>query len=72
MYRLLYHSQNDFKLEQIGVNQSSIDLNHDSVSLIKFSPGPCFELEWISTTQSQVQLKNLKKKKKVIEAININ
>ena len=40
------------------MNQSSMDLNHDSVSLIEFSPGPCFELEWISTSHSQVKLKN--------------
>ena len=47
------------------MNQSSMDLNHDSVSLIKFSPGPCFELERISTKSFQSQVKKnffLKKK----------
>ena len=53
------------KLEQISTNQSSMDLHQDSVSLIEFSPGPCFELEWISMSHSQVKLKNffLKKNK---------
>ena len=45
------------------MNQSSMDLNHDSVSLIEFSPGPCFELEWISMSHSQVKLKNFFLKK---------
>ena len=40
------------------MNQSSMDLNHDSVSLIEFLPGPCFELERISMSHSQVKLKN--------------
>ena len=52
------------------MNQSSMDLNHDSVSFIEFSPDPGFELERISTNHSKVKLKNffffLKK------AININ
>ena len=48
MYHLLYHSQNDLKLEQIGTNQSSTDLKHDSVLLIEFSPSPCFVLKQIS------------------------
>ena len=50
------------------MNQSSMDLNQDSVSLIEFSPGPCFELERISTNHSQVKLKNfffLKKEEKI-------
>ena len=55
------------------MNQSSMDLNHDSVLLIEFSPGPCFELERISTKSFPSQVK--KKfffKKKIIKAININ
>ena len=49
------------------MNQSSMDLNHDSVLLIEFSHGPCFELERISMSHSQVKLKNffLNKKKKI-------
>ena len=46
-----------------------MDLNHDSVSLIEFSPGPCFELEQINMSHSQVKLKNFLFKKK---AISIN
>ena len=38
------------------MNQSSMDLNHDSASLIEFSPDSGFELEWISTNHSQVKL----------------
>ena len=34
------------------MNQSSMDLNHDSVSLIEFSPDPYFELERISMSHS--------------------
>ena len=54
------------------MNQSSMDLNHDSVSLIEFSPGPCFVLERISMSHSQVNLKNFFFFKKKIKAININ
>ena len=45
---LLYRSQNDSKLERIGTNQSSMDLKHNSVLLVEFSPSPCIELKWIS------------------------
>ena len=54
------------------MNQSSMDLNHDSVSLIEFSPDPYFKLERISMSHSQVKLKNFFFKKKIIKAININ
>ena len=40
------------------MNQSSMDLNHDSVSLIEFSPDPGLELERISMSHSQIKLKN--------------
>ena len=66
---LLYRSQNDLKLERIGTNQSSMDLNHDSVLLVEFSPSPCFELERISMKLFPSQVKknflNKKKKKKI-------
>ena len=58
MCHLLNHSQNDLKLERIGTNQSSMDLNHDRVLLIEFSPDSCFELEQISMSHSQVKLQN--------------
>ena len=37
---LLNHSQNDLKLERISMNQSSMDLDHDSVLLVEFSQVP--------------------------------
>ena len=58
-------SQNDLKLERIGANQSSMDLNHDSVLLVKFSPSPCVELKRISMKLFPSQVKKnffLKKK----------
>ena len=58
MCHLLYHSQNDLKLERIGTNQSSMDLNHDRVLLVEFSLDSCFELERISMSHSQVKLQN--------------
>ena len=55
------------------MNQSSMDLNHDSVSLIEFSPGPCFELERISTKSFPSQVKEFFFfQKKKIKAIKIN
>ena len=47
------------------MNQSSIDLNHNSVLLVEFSPSPCFELERISAKSFPSQVKKnffLKKK----------
>ena len=43
-----------------------MDLNHDSVLLVEFSPSPCIELEWISMKlfPSQVKKNFFKKKKK--------
>ena len=67
---LLHRSQNDLKLERIGTNQSSVDLNHDSVSLVEFSPSPCIELKWISMKLSPSQVKKnffFKKKKNKIK-----
>ena len=62
------------KLERIGMNQSSMDLNHDSVSLVEFLPSPCVELKWISMKLSPSQVKKnfffKKKKKKKIIKIN--
>ena len=57
-----------------------MNLNHDRVLLIEFSPGPCFELERISTKSFPSQVKRIffkkkKKKKKInkiIKTININ
>ena len=48
------------------MNQSSMDLNHDGVSLIEFSSDPYFKLEWINTSHSQIKLKNFFFKKKII------
>ena len=59
VYHLLYRSQNDLKLERIGMNQSSMDLNHNSVLLVEFSPSPGFELEWISTKSFLNQVKRI-------------
>ena len=71
---LLHRSQNDLKLERIGTNQSSMDLNHDSVSLVEFSPSPCVELKWISMKLSPSQVKKnfFFFKKKIIKIIKIN
>ena len=48
MCHLLYRRQNDLKLERIGTNQSSMDIDQDSVLLVEFSPSPCVELKQIS------------------------
>ena len=56
-----------------------MDLDHDSVLLVEFSPIPYFELERISTKSFPSQVKSkfffFKKKKKeqiITTAININ
>ena len=36
MCHLLYHGQNDLKLERIGTNQSLMDINRDNVLLVEF------------------------------------
>ena len=59
--------KNDLKLEQISANQSSMDLKHNRVLLVEFSPSPCIELKRISMKLSPSQVKKnffLKKKKK--------
>ena len=56
MCHLLHRSQNDLKLERISTNQNSVDLNHDSVSLVAFSPSPCVKLKWISMKLSPRQV----------------
>ena len=48
MCHLLYRRQNDLKLERIGANQSSMDINQDNVLLVEFSPSPRVELKRIS------------------------
>ena len=48
MCHLLYHSQNDLRLERIGTNQSLMDINRDNVLLVEFSPSPRVELKQVS------------------------
>ena len=57
MWHLPNQSWKSLKLERIGTNQSSMDLNHNSVLLVEFSPSPCVELERISMKLFPSQVK---------------